>query len=82
MKNQQIREPARVSTTEPWRAPAVHGYTVTGAIVALVVTGKITAAFDRRGIPAGGVSPPSNMLNALGRRALPPGRLIGLGALP
>jgi len=47
-----------------------------------VVTDTITAAFDRRCIPADGVAPPSNMLNILGRRALSAGRLAGLDASP
>src|SRR5438034_11753894 len=39
-------------------------------------------AFDRRCIPSGGVAPPSNTPGILSRRALPDGRLTGLGASP
>jgi hypothetical protein len=38
------------------------------------------SAFGRRCIPSGGVAPPSNMPNILGRRALPAGRIGDLGA--
>jgi hypothetical protein len=37
-------------------------------------------AFGPRGIPPGGVAPSSNMLNILGRRALPDGRIAALDA--
>src|SRR5271167_1038799 len=42
----------------------------------------ITAAFGRRCIPRGCVAPPSNTPGILGRRALPRGRLVALGASP
>jgi hypothetical protein len=48
----------------------------------LAACGESLAAFDRRCIPAGCVAPPSNTPGILGRRALPPGRLAGLGATP
>src|SRR4029077_4229014 len=48
----------------------------------LAARGESLAAFDRRCIPAGCVAPPSNTPGILGRRALPPGRLAGLGATP
>src|SRR5688500_6834782 len=44
--------------------------------------GESLAAFDGRGIPAGGVAPPSHTPGMLGRRALPAGRLARLGATP
>src|SRR3954463_11066671 len=44
--------------------------------------GASLAAFGGRCIPAGGVAPPSNIPDILGRRALPPGRLPRLGATP
>ena len=47
---------------------------------ALAARGETPAAFDGRGIPAGGVAPPSNTPGIRGRRALPAGRLARLGA--
>ena len=49
---------------------------------ALVLRFIITVAFGRRCIPAGGVAPPSNIPDILGRRALPAGRLAALDASP
>ena len=46
----------------------------------LVVTDTMTAAVDRRCIPADGVAPPLNMSTILGCRALSAGRLASLGA--
>jgi hypothetical protein len=48
----------------------------------LAARGATPAAFDRRCIPGGCVAPPSNIPDILSRRALPPGRLAGLGATP
>src|SRR5713226_7908015 len=48
----------------------------------LTARGESLAAFDRRCIPAGCVAPSSNTPGILGRRALPPVRLAGLGATP
>src|SRR5712692_9832211 len=48
----------------------------------LAARGESLAAFDRRCIPVGCVAPLSNTPGILGRRALPPGRLAGLGATP
>jgi Ca-activated chloride channel family protein len=42
--------------------------------------GATPSAFERRCIPPGGVAPPSNIPDILGRRALPAGRLAVLGA--
>ena len=50
------------------------------APVELAARGASPAAFDGRCILAGGVAPPSNMPDILGRRALPAGRLARLGA--
>ncbi|HUE88816.1 MAG TPA: hypothetical protein VMO26_22290, partial [Vicinamibacterales bacterium] len=61
---------------------ALCGEAAAPALSALVVTGGITTAFDRRCIPADCVAPPSNMLNILSRRALSAERLDGLGAAP
>ena len=44
----------------------------------IAARGESRAAFDGRGIPAGGVAPPSNTPGIIGRRALPPGRLAAL----
>src|SRR3972149_11818293 len=63
----------------PVRPTAITG-PVDGDERCLVVTGIITAAFDRRCIPADCVASPSNMFNILGRRAFSAGRLAGLGA--
>jgi hypothetical protein len=48
----------------------------------LAARGESLAAFDGRCIPAGGVAPPSNIPDILGRRALPPERLARLSATP
>ncbi len=48
----------------------------------LAARGESPAAFDRRCIPVGCVASPSNIPDILGRRALPAGRLAGLGATP
>ena len=42
--------------------------------------GATPSAFERRCIPPGGVAPPSNTPGILGRRALPAGRIVALGA--
>jgi hypothetical protein len=47
-----------------------------------VVRRVITAAFVRRCIPPGGVAPRSDIPDILTRRALPAGRIDGLGASP
>jgi hypothetical protein len=52
------------------------------ALLTLVVRRVITAAFVRRCIPPGCVAPPSHTPGMLGRRALPAGRIDGLGASP
>jgi hypothetical protein len=46
----------------------------------LAARGETVAAFDGRCIPPGGVAPPSNIPDILGRRALPGGRIARLGA--
>ena len=46
----------------------------------LAARGESQPAFDRRCIPRDGVAPPSHTPGMLGRRALPRGRLAGLGA--
>src|SRR5262249_23391107 len=48
----------------------------------LAARGASPTAFGRRCIPAGCVASPSNMVDILGRRALPSGRLAALGATP
>ena len=48
----------------------------------LVLTFINAVAFGRRFIPAGSVAPPANTPRILGRRALPTGRLDGIGASP
>jgi hypothetical protein len=46
----------------------------------LAARGATPTAFVRRCIPSGCVAPPSNIPDILGRRALPAGRIAGLGA--
>src|SRR5260370_36856984 len=46
----------------------------------LAARGATASAFERRCIPSGGVAPPSNIPDILGRRALPVGRIAALGA--
>jgi ATP-dependent Lhr-like helicase len=53
-----------------------------GTAQGLAARGESPAAFERRCIPAGGVAPPSNIPDILGRPALPAGRLAVLGATP
>src|SRR5688572_32376340 len=50
------------------------------SLIGLAARGASPAAFDRRCIPPGCVAPPSNTPGILGRRALPAGRIAGLGA--
>src|ERR1700692_4122441 len=51
-------------------------------LAARAARGESPAAFERRCIPPGGVAPPSNIPDILGRHALPSGRLRVLGATP
>jgi hypothetical protein len=46
----------------------------------LVSRVRNSLTFSGRGIPSGGVAPPSHIPDMLGRRALPAGRLAALGA--
>jgi hypothetical protein len=50
------------------------------ALVALAARGGTPPAFGRPCISPGGVTPPSNIPDILGRRALPVGRIAALGA--
>src|SRR6266852_4107004 len=69
---------------------------IAGLTVHVAARGATPSAFERRCIPSGCVAPPSNIPDiatpprkpraagapVLGRRALPAGRLAGLGATP
>src|SRR5688572_21106137 len=50
------------------------------SLIGLAARGASPAAFDRRCIPPRCVAPASNTPGILGRRALPAGRIAGLGA--
>jgi len=62
------------SSNSPHGGQAAHGAAREGAARGLVSRYRDSHIIRGRGIPAGGVAPPSNTLSIFGRRALPAGR--------
>jgi len=80
-----LREPAAVYTPRhqavlpPWIGPGMAGHPKPRGQQPL---GERPSAFDERCIRAGGVAPPSNAGDILGRLAFPARRLARFGATP